>query len=248
MYKSKQIIVNKSAISYLDEGRGPIILFVHGWLDSKETFHNLINELKLQYRCIAIDLPNFGASQVDKSVASVDTYASFLQDFLDKLDIKKYVVAGHSMGGQIALYAVGKNIIKPTALVLIASSGVRNNNNLSKQLVKKISFVLRRFIPEKTKNSIYKKIGSDYSTKLSSVHKIIIKNMLQKDVQNEAKKIVTPTLLIYGDSDKHTPVSMGKSLSSAIQSSKLKVLSGADHWLHQSNAKIIADLIRKMNK
>jgi pimeloyl-ACP methyl ester carboxylesterase len=248
MYRSKQVIVDNIAVSYWDEGHGSVLLFVHGWLDSKETFRKLIGDMKSEYRCIVVDLPNFGASQVSESVANIDTYASFLKAFLVKLSIGRYLVVGHSMGGQIAINAIGKGKIEPRGLVLIASSGVRNNSKLSKKLFKHLSFVLRRFIPKNFKNTLYKKLGSDYNTELSPVHKKIINNLLQTDVQGDAKNIDIPTLLIYGDADMHTPVSMGRVLNNAIQKSKLEVLAGADHWLHQSNAKIISDLIRKMGK
>jgi pimeloyl-ACP methyl ester carboxylesterase len=245
MFKNKQIIINNIAVSYLDEGSGSVLLFLHGWLDSKETFVDLVDQLKTQYRCIALDLPNFGSSQSSELVITLDSFANFLQLFISKMNINNYALVGHSMGGQIAIYATGHNIIEPRKLILIASAGVRNNKKLLKNSLKNASKLIRHFIPKNMKNKIYKSIGSDYNTNLKNEHKKIISNVLEQDIQGDAKKIKAPTLLIYGSTDTHTAVRIGRLLKSSINNSKLEILNGANHWLHKTDSKKVSELIRK---
>ena len=248
MFKERQVIVNDLAIKYLDEGTGQSLLLVHGWRDKKETFDSLTKHLSKNYRCICVDLPNFGASQDSENTVTIEQYAKFLQAFISKLELNDYIVLGHSMGGQIAIYGTGTKIVSPNALVLVASAGVRSNARIAKQVLKFTSKIIRNFVPNKLKNKLYKKVGSDYSTQLSPVHKKIIANVLQHDVQQIASQITVPALLVYGQKDVHTPISMGQALHRSMPTSKLVVLPDQDHWLHQSAASDIAVKIRKFLK
>lgn len=248
MNKKHQIIVDNTAISYLDEGKGPVLIFIHGWLDTKETFSNMVEQLKSEYRCISVDLPNFGDSQYSDSFVSIESYASFLKSFINKLKIKEYVLLGHSMGGQISIFATGNNIIEPSKLVLIASAGVRNERLVLKYLLNTIARLLRKFIPNRIKNKIYNAIGSDYKTDLATVHKKIISNVLKQDVVQDAQKINIPTLLIYGDDDTYTPVTIGQKIQTSIKNSQLEIVKGKNHWLHQTSPEQLNELIRKFVK
>ena len=248
MPKDKLIIVDGTAISYRDEGAGRAIVFVHGWRDSKSTFAQLIKQLGEGFRSVSIDLPNFGLSQETDSITSVEEYANFLSLFIKKLNLKDYVLVGHSMGGQINIFATGNNLVKPSSLILLASAGVRSNKKLIKKPIQYVSKVLKRFIPAATKNKLYKKMGSDYNTKLSPVHKKIIHNVLSFDVQDVAGKINVPTLLVFGSNDIHTPVSMGEALHQKIKKSKFVILDDKNHWLHQTDAGDIAKLVKDFAK
>lgn len=226
----------------------PVIVMTHGWNDSKETFELLIKRLKNNYRCIALDLPNFGVSEQTAKIITIDDYAKFIASFLQKLEIKKYFLLGHSMGGQIAIYGVGKDILRPDKLILLASAGVRNNKLISKQLFKYTAKITKHLLPSNAKDKFYKRIGSDYETSLSSVHKKIIASVLGCDVQVQASQIHIPALLIYGNEDKHTPAWMGERLHELINNSKLEIILDQDHWLHQKSTPEVADNIEKFIK
>ena len=49
--------------SYVDEGKGEVLVFVHSYLWDKEMWKPQVEELKKDFRCIAIDLPNHGESK-----------------------------------------------------------------------------------------------------------------------------------------------------------------------------------------
>lgn len=235
-----QVIVDGKPIAYTDEGKGAVLVFVHGWRDSKETWRQVITELKDSNRCIALDLPNFGTSGENAAITSLDAYAQLLSAFLQKLEIETYALVGHSMGGQIAAYGVGSGIVQPTRLVLIAASGVRDEKQTQKQLLRAASKPFRRVLPSAVKAKFYKKIGSDYDPSLSPVLKKIIAEMLDTDVQSVASAITIPTLLVYGELDTSTPPRFGKKLQLAIHGSQYVELTAQDHWLHQRAAKEVA--------
>ena len=245
MTSHKTIVVNNVVLAYTDVGSGKPLLLVHGWKDSKETFEPLINKLATSYRCISVDLPNFGKSEHTLTITTPEEYAHMLQRFVKKLDLSDFVYIGHSMGGQIGILAVGEGVISPARMVLLASAGVRTNRNFLKFILKYISKVLRNIIPNKLKKKYYEKIGSDYSHSLSPVHKKVIKAILACDVQAAAQKVRIPTLLVYGSEDSHTPIWMAKKLHSQISTSELVVLKGENHWLHKTAVEEVSTKVQE---
>ena len=118
------VIVNNLLTNYEKQGKGPVILFLHGWGDDSRTFAQLISKLKNSYTCIAVDLPGFGATQQPNEVWGVEQYAQFVKSFTEKIQIKPDVVVGHSNGGTIALFALSHNLLSAQKLVLLASAGI----------------------------------------------------------------------------------------------------------------------------
>lgn len=243
-----QVVVNGKLVSYDDAGKGEVIVFVHGWLDSKKTFEPLIKLLSKDYRCVALDLPNFGASEQAEDIISIDDYAEFIAEFIKKLEIKDYILLGHSMGGQIIIRGTSKGVLKPKKVVLIASAGLRNKQAFRKKMLKIGAKVAKHFATAKVKNRFYEKIGSDYSTDLSPLHKKIIASVLSDDVAQDARRIKCPALLIYGEEDQHTPPWMGEELANLIAGSKLITVSGFNHWVHQQVPDELATRIKDFLK
>lgn len=56
------------------------------------------------------------------------------------------------------------------------------------------------------------------------------KKIVNEDLRERAKGVYVPTLLLYGDKDKTTPVAAGKIYSTVIPESKLVVIKGAGHF------------------
>lgn len=240
-----QVVVQDTLVSYKDTGKGPVLLCVHGWMHDAGTYDNLTEELKSSHRIVSLDLPNFGNSQIDERVYSISDYAKFLSVFVAKLKLKNYTLVGHSMGGQIAIKAVADGVLEPRKLILIASAGVRDDRKTYKFFLKSMSRVFRHITPKRLKNRFYSAIGSDYSADLSDVHKKVINQTLGTDILADAKRVATPALLIYGSKDASTPPWMGEKLAGAITGSRLEVIEGENHWLHQTSADQTAKIVRE---
>lgn len=241
-----QIIVGGILIDYFEKGAGSeTIVFLHGWQDSKQTFMPLVGELSKTYRCIAIDMPNFGNSETTEKVTKMIDYVHCVSKIIEKMEIKSYILAGHSMGGQISLLGCGDGALKPNKLVIIAGAGVRYHQELKKKLRLLAAKTVKRLIPASAKAKYYRRISSDYDPKMQPLYKKIINSALTTDVQLAAAKISMPTLLIYGDGDKQTPNWMGQTLKSIINDAKYYEVANADHWLHQKHSKEVADQIKE---
>jgi len=103
---SSFVSINGMDVHFRDEGNKtdtiPIIL-IHGTGSSLHTFDVWTNKLKYSKRVIRFDLPAYGLTGpfIDRDY-SISNYTSFLKEFLETLDIKQCIIAGNSLGGEIA--------------------------------------------------------------------------------------------------------------------------------------------------
>ncbi|MEK7167193.1 MAG: alpha/beta hydrolase [Patescibacteria group bacterium] len=246
-----KIIIKNIAIEYFDEGNGPIMLFLYGWKDTLHSFDSLIPLLSKQYRIIRIDLPGFGNSELPQITWNLDNYIQFIKDFINKLNVQIDVLIGHSFGGRIAIKAVATEIIKPKKLILIASAGIAKTQTIHNYffyILAKVGKIITLFPPfifwrKRLRKKLYNMAGSDYF--LSGKLKNTFLNVIKEDLKLCASKITIPTLLIWGDQDKATPLNDGKCLSKIISNSKLEIISNTGHFVHQENPQKVAEIISK---
>lgn len=250
-----QVIVENLLTHYEQSGdSGQQMLLLHGWADKLETYDLLVSELGTDYRITRLDLPGFGSTEAPKQSWGVSEYADFVGSFLDKMSLKPDVVIGHSNGGAVAIVAVANNVIRPKHLVLLASAGIRNRQTMQKfiwKAVAKLGKVLTFWLPKKHKEALQKKLyGTIGSDMLVAPHlRETFKKTVAEDITSHAEKLDVPTLLVYGDQDKATPVdSVGELLHQAIAGSVLEVVPGADHFVHQQKSEQVANLIQEFIK
>lgn len=243
-----KVIVSGLAIEYRDEGKGPILLMLHGWKDDLRTFDPLIKELSKAYRIIRVDLPGFGGSEMPPSPWCVEDYARFVAAFLEKVGMSTYVLIGHSLGGRIVVKGVSERILYPQKMVLIASAGVahrRTLRNIAFASMAKIGrFVLAPFpgsLYERAREALHASAGSDYASAGAMSETFL--NIIREDLSAAASKITTPTLLIWGESDTATPLSEGKKFKKLISQSILTAIPRAGHFVHRERPKEVAQAI-----
>jgi pimeloyl-ACP methyl ester carboxylesterase len=112
-------------IFYKEEGKGtPPVALVHGWIINSWYWRNQVPFLSKSYRVITPDLKGHGASDKPQGRYSVREFAGELNQLLDKLlGTEKFVLAGHSMGGMIALtYATDPVLSKRLKGLILANT------------------------------------------------------------------------------------------------------------------------------
>jgi pimeloyl-ACP methyl ester carboxylesterase len=113
--------------SYLDSGGAlPVLVLVHGYAASKETWLAVAAHLKRQgLRLVVVDLPGFGASAptLDGDYR-IEAQAARLQAFVAALGIRRFHLMGHSMGGYLAGAYAGLFRAQLLSAYLVAPAGV----------------------------------------------------------------------------------------------------------------------------
>lgn len=98
-----EIIFNNAKIKYHTEGKGNVLVLLHGFTESLEIWDDFSAELSLDFKVVSIDLPGHGKSDCIGESHSMELMANVVKAVLDKEEIKKCVIVGHSMGGYVAL-------------------------------------------------------------------------------------------------------------------------------------------------
>ncbi|HKU42097.1 MAG TPA: alpha/beta hydrolase [Polyangiales bacterium] len=117
--KPQQFIdLGHSRVPHYRVGRGPDLLFVHGWPLHSATFRAIVPRLADRFTCHLIDLPGTGASEwgPDSKISVLD-HAQTLRSVVDRLELSDYAVIAHDSGAVFArLMAAGDARLR--ALVL----------------------------------------------------------------------------------------------------------------------------------
>lgn len=123
----------------------PTVVFVHGWSCDSRYWHNQIPYFTKKYGVITVDLAGHGNSGFGRKVYTTEAFGQDVAAVLRKLDVKKAILVGHSMGGEIILYAA-----KIASERVIGLVGVDTLEDLG------------MVYPDEVKNSIYEPIAADF--------------------------------------------------------------------------------------
>lgn len=108
-------------------GEGPAVLLLHGWGASAYTFRRTMLPLAdAGYRVLALDLPGHGLSDkpADRARYSLDALADAVRETMDLAGVDRAAVAGHSMGGGVALQLALRHPERVTHLALLGAARI----------------------------------------------------------------------------------------------------------------------------
>lgn len=246
-----QVIVDSLLTHYTRAGKGPLVLILPGWADSSKSWGPVQTALAKDFDVIVLDLPGFGDSQAPAKTWGLDEYALFAGEFLAKLEAPSLEAAiGHSNGGAIAIRGVACGHLKPAKLVLLASAGIRHQQQGRKAMLKiltktgkYVTMPLPKGIKQRLRKQVYTAIGSDM---LVAEHmQETFKKVVGDDVQADARQITTPALLVYGDKDGQTPLAYGQTFYGLLTGSTFEIIENAGHFLHLEQPDKVVHEVRK---
>lgn len=96
------IEVLDSTMSYLEEGTGAPVLFIHGNPTSAYLWRNVMPHVSETHRAIAVDLIGMGQSGKPDLSYSFADHAQYLDAFIDALDLDQITLVGHDWGAALA--------------------------------------------------------------------------------------------------------------------------------------------------
>jgi pimeloyl-ACP methyl ester carboxylesterase len=121
----RPVEVSGRRVNVLDTGgAGPPLLFLHGWSSNWQIFLLNIAAFKETHRCLALDLPGFGASDMPADDISINGYAKTVDAVCDQLGVETVSVVGNSMGGFVGAELALSYDTRVERLVLVSAAGL----------------------------------------------------------------------------------------------------------------------------
>ena len=118
-FPSQFFQVGEHRMHYIDEGKGEVILFVHGTPSWSFDFRNVIKVLSRYYRCVAIDHIGFGLSDKPEHYDySTQNHSRTLEKFIDEKNLRDITLVVHDFGGPIGLNVAIKHPEKIKQLII----------------------------------------------------------------------------------------------------------------------------------
>lgn len=221
----KEININ---YTYYGEGENTIVL-LHGWGQNIQMMQPIGDRLQNQYKILIIDLPGYGKSEEPKEVWSIEDYAECINHIVRNLRIENPIMVGHSFGGKISLMYASK--YKTQKLVLFGSPYCKEIKKLS--IKTKVLKTLKK-VPglNKFENIVKKHVGSvDYRHASVMMRKILVETV-NLDITENVKKIICPTLLIWGENDEAVPLERAYELEKLIPDAAVIVYDSCTHYAY----------------
>ncbi|HBS85609.1 MAG: hypothetical protein A2W91_14400 [Bacteroidetes bacterium GWF2_38_335] len=208
-------------VFFSDNGNGKPVVFLHGYLESKEIWNDLITSLKNRFRIIAIDLPGHGKTGVFSDVHTMDFMAEIVKKVLNHLKIQSCYITGHSMGGYVALAFAEKYSEMISGLCLFHSHPFSDGADKKESRLKEVELIengkkdliYKVSIPnlyadenlEKLKDKLQFSMNTAFATPAEGVTAALKGMRARRDKSEVLYKLRNKSFLIIGKKDNLIP-------------------------------------------
>mgnify|MGYP001566704708 CR=1 FL=1 len=260
MYQEKAVSINGIETNYKVAGKGELILILHGWNGSSDSWIAIQKILAIAgYKVLVPDLPGFGKTKTPQEIWGIDDYVDWVDNFIKTQvkDKEPFFLIGHSFGGRLSIRYTVKNPEKLKKLILIASAGIKPNPEIKTIMISLAARIgnafftprIMRRLRDYAKNLFYIFLRHKDYVKAEGTMRNIIVRVINEDLSADLPNIKTKTFLIWGDADKLVPVKYSWIFKEKIENSELKILPKIGHSPHieipEKLAEIIFSFLRK---
>ncbi len=242
-------------IRYRVEGNGPPAVLIPGIGAPLESWEWTVEALRARYTTFAFDYPGFGfsdpvASSYTPRGAGLTTLA-----FMDAVGVKRATIIGSSLGGGIATLAAGMAPGRCTALVLASPAGFDLNVSPMARLIAQPpigetaavlirhhprlllqnAFADHRRIPDRLVDIVRRDAArpSTIQNYLKALRGLVtlygIRPEVVAEVRKAARRIIAPTLVVWGDQDRVIPSDQASVAALTIPTAQVYIMRGIGH-------------------
>ena len=219
-----------NGVSFLQKGTGKDLVFLHGYLSSKEAFAAQISYFSKFYKVTAFDFLGQGKSGELTAPFSVEDYAVWTEEVLSALGVQKPTVVAHSFGCRVAVKMAKRGRQVFDKIVLTGPAGVvfpRGRHY-------RIKVGLYRFVKKIAPKFADKHFGSAEYKTLSGVMRESYKKIVNEDLRGDAATIENQVLIIQGRSDWVTPLEEAEAYRAVMKNAKIALIDGG-HFAFAEN-------------
>lgn len=259
---------------YREYGNGPVLIILHGLYGSSDNWISIAKKLSDRFTIYLPDQRNHGQSP-HHQIHDYNSMRDDLYELVTGMKIKKFFLAGHSMGGKVAIAFAQKWPEMLSGLLVVDISPFINDYSrnvaynqhmiiLQAMLTMNLSHIvsrneaesiLKEKIPsEKIRGFILKNLrrttGNNFEWKINV--KVLLEN-LEKitggiDRRAETNKPITgfPVIFLKGENSDYLPSGDFTDILNLLPAAEFITVSGAGHWIHTDRPDAVIGNFRRL--
>lgn len=240
-----RIDVGHRSIFYRDEGEGPALVLLHGFLCDSRAWAPQLRDLSKGFQVVAWDAAGAGASDDPPETFTITDWAEDLARLLDALALEEAHIVGLSWGGLVAQAFFGRYPSRVRSLVLSDTyagwKGSLPPDVVAKRLTRCLSEselasaeLVERWVPmEFFTEAVSDEVTSAMADIVSGFHplgfRLMARSLAENDTTSLLPTIRVPTLLLWGEGDQRSPIQVAERFRDAIPNAELQIIPGAGH-------------------
>ena len=244
--------------SYLEAGKGPAVVLLHGAGGGAVTWYKVIGPLSRHFRVIAFDKPGYGESEKPSARYDKPFFSNWLWRAAEALGLQRFSLVGNSQGGSVGIHFALNHPEYLEKLILTGSAGLGDDWN--KSVIPKM--ILYKLFPTPFWGEL---LGSNQMKDPSVAHPAwhyYSGDVLRKKggrraffqgrgravatyTDEELRAVSTPTLLIWGEDEAFFPAAHGERAARLIPNARLEVIPGAGHLPFMEKPEVFCRLVEE---
>ena len=236
--------VDGLSVAYERAGHGTALVLLHGFLFDSRAWRPQLEELSSDFTVIAWDAPGAGRSSDPAEPFSFSDWARCLAGLLDVAGIRRAHVVGLSWGGVLAQEFYRRARSRVLSLVLADTyagwRGSLGRTTAEERLAACIrdaalpaDELVSRYLPGMHGNSARQEVRDELAKIMSDFHpagfRLMARSLADSDTRDLLRRIRAQTLLVWGEADARSPVSVAHELQKLMPPARLTVIPGAGH-------------------
>jgi pimeloyl-ACP methyl ester carboxylesterase len=231
-------------IAYESAGEGPPLVFLHGVLGDSREWWRQLSGLADEFTVIAWDAPGCGRSSDPVAPFGTADWAGALAGLLEAIGVERAHVAGLSWGGTVALELYRRRPERVRSLILVDTYAGWKGSLSTQECASRVESSLRqaempasalaaRWVPSLLRESAPAGLAEEIASVIAGARPPMLGLMAQAmgstDQRDLLPRIDVPTLLLWGEADARSPLSVAEDFREAIPGAKLVVIPDAGH-------------------
>jgi len=254
-----KVAANGIRINVRERGTGDTTLvFLHYYGGSSRTWNGVTADLSKDFRTVATDHRGWGESDAPADGYEIADLAADTLGVIEALDLKSYVLVGHSMGGKTAQLLANRRPAGLKGLVLVAPSppaGVQLPKEQMEAMThaydtrETVAFVRDNVLTGSQLSAELAEQVIEDSLRAAPQAKVAWPQMAMREDIGSVASINVPTLIIGGERDKVDPPEvLQREVLPRIAGARMKVLPGVGHLSPLEASSALAREIRDFVK
>jgi pimeloyl-ACP methyl ester carboxylesterase len=238
-------------INYEKSGVGPPLVLVHGGGLDLVSWEDMVPHLESSFSVFRFDMRGFGKTErQNRTPMSMEAWALDLAAFIEALKIRRPSIVGWSLGGAVACEFTSRFPDVAETIALIGAPGpfmtapdrsgfdrreamIREGHTADEVIDATFDFTKAAFSPYSVAHNprSVERIRAGLKRNFTTNYAEMVDALRSRDMSPEKlRRIKCPALVIVGEDDSRTPVSMSEELNKYISRSYLKVLENCGHY------------------